>query len=327
MERMRVRLFTLTAMGILMTLPAQADSDSWVGRNARVCVPVADLRHEPSKAAANRDYDPSEESQLLYGDAVGPQEEKGEWVRVSASQQLEWSHTDRWEGYPGWMERSSLVLEPADWNPNLLITAKWATVRSQPDRNASILLKLSVGTRLEAQPEPLQGWWEIRLLDGSTGWVLQEEALLRDDFDSLRDDPKRYRARVVETARLFLGDPYYWGGRSAYDPALSGPPNTGVDCSGLVGLAYQANESAIPRDAHEQWMNSRKIQREELQPGDLVFLSAPNKPEQITHVMLYIGEGKVIEGAGTGGTVREADLQSRIQENQQRSVAYGRYLP
>ena len=325
MESMRQRFFVLTTAMILFAGPARAESESWVGRNVRVSAPVADLRKEPAPGTAGRDYDPSEESQLLYGDTVQVAEEKDGWVRLFAAEQLEWNHRNRWEGYPGWMERSALALEPNEWDPNFVVTAKGASVRANPEPAAAALLKLSIGTRLQALPRdpdrndlgPIQGWWKVRLLDDSTGWIAQEEGILLETLDDLRDDPAGYRNRIIQTARIFLGDPYYWGGRS----------NTGVDCSGLVGLVYQANNSIIPRDAHEQWMNSRKIEREQLQPGDLVFLGDPNKPEQISHVMLYAGDGRVIEGAGTGGTVREIALEERLKENPQRRVAYGRYLP
>ncbi len=335
MESMRQRLLALITLVILLAGPAWAEPESWVGRNIRVSAPVADVRKEPAPASVGRDYDPLEETQLLYGDTVQVAEEKGDWVRLFAAEQLEWNHHNRWEGYPGWTERSALALEPEEWNPNFVVTAKWAFVRANPEPAAPALLKLSIGTRLQALPRdpsrndlgPIQGWWKIRLLDGSAGWIAQKEGLLLETLDDLRDDSAGYRKRIVETARIFLGDPYYWGGRSADDPESKGPPNTGVDCSGLVGLVYQANNSIIPRDAHEQWMNSRKIERDQLQPGDLVFLGDPNKPEQISHVMLYVGDGRVIEGAGTGGTVREIALEERLKENPQRRVAYGRYLP
>ena len=124
------------------------------------------------------------------------------------------------------------------------------------------------------------------------------------------------REGIAQTARLFLGDPYYWGGRSAFK----------VDCSGLVGLTFQAHDITIPRDAHEQWMKARPISREQLAPGDLVFLSDAKDSQKITHVMLYVGNGRIIEGPGTGEKVREINLDQRLRAAQGRRVAFGSYL-
>jgi len=219
---------------------------------ARVCVPVADLRKEPSEPGPSRDHDPLEESQLLQGDPVRVLEERDGWARVEAVEQQEWTHHQRWEGYPGWIRLSDL--EP--------------TPQSVPGTD---LHKSVPGTDLP-------------------------------------------RVAIVQTARGFIGTPYYWGGRSLYDPVAKPPPHRGVDCSGLTGLAYQMNGVTIPRDAHEQWMKAREIRRDQLEPADLVFLSDPKDPKKITHVMLYAGDGQVIEGPGTGEKVREAALEARIKE-------------
>lgn len=235
---------------------------------ARVAAPVADLRKEPVPPDPSAGHDPLEESQLLYGDPVTVLEIQGEWARVAAPDQQEWTHNRRWEGYPGWMRVSDL--EPVDTPPREDLESKFGTRYAVP------------GTGL--------------------------------------------RERIVQTARAMLGVPYYWGGRSLPDPAASVPPHRGVDCSGLTGLAYQSAGVRIPRDAHEQWMKARPIARENLQPGDLVFLADPENGLKITHVMLYAGDGKIIEGPGTGAAVREMPLEERLQETAGRRVHYGSYF-
>lgn len=120
----------------------------------------------------------------------------------------------------------------------------------------------------------------------------------------------------MDTARLFWGIPYHWGGRSIDK----------VDCSGLVGLVYQANGLQIPRDAHEIWMKARVIARSELSAGDLIFLFDSKNRKRVSHVMLYDGAHGVIEGPGTGQLVREMELEDRLKEAQGRRVAFGTYL-
>ena len=298
-------------------------------RRMRVAVPVADLRREPVPPSPTLEQDPLEESQLLYGEAVEVQEEKAGWARVNALEQMEWTHHKRWEGYPGWMELTNLSPEPEGWTPNLVVTGKLGIVLEKPEPNAPVRFTLSLGTRLVGMLEGTA--WKLRLLDGSAGWISADQVTPLKELAQTRADPERWRARLVQTARLFLGDPYYWGGRSAYNPSAASIPHTAVDCSGLVGLVYQANGMNLPRDAHEQWMQCWPIEPEQLLPGDLIFLHDLNHPEKITHVMLYVPaskeEGGIIEGPGTGKSVREFSLAERLKEAKGRRISFGTYLP
>ena len=110
---------------------------------------------------------------------------------------------------------------------------------------------------------------------------------------------------------------------------------TGVDCSGLVNLAYRSAGVEIPRDAHEQFLRAKRVTT--LEPADLVFLSERADPARIVHVMLYAGEGEVIEGPGTGLTVRRIALAQRLGRPidqlspgaviDGQTVFFGSYLP
>jgi len=297
---------------------------------ARVAVRVADLRRSPSDPWPMLDRDPAEESQLLYGEPVRVLEEKSvgsppvEWARVEAPEQPEWSHHKRWEGYPGWVLKEKLARADKGWAPTLLVTLKVGRVRTEPKADSEVRITLSLGSRLKGLAGDKR-WRQVRLLDGSKGWIAQEE---------VSELPVRFpnypvlRENLVRTARFFLGDPYYWGGRSAHLPDASGPPHTAVDCSGLTGLVYLASGVAIPRDAQEQKMRAHPVKRDQLKAGDLVFLLLDeNEPDKATHVMLYTGQGTVIEGPGTGQAVREIPLEERLKGIPYRRVAYGSYLP
>ena len=297
-------------------------------RAAQVAVPVADLRKEPSEPGTSRDHDPLEESQLLYGEPVRVFEETDDWARVEAPEQQEWSHHQKWEGYPGWVRKTSLSFPPPESQPlafDLIVTAKLAQVYTEPAPGGREKLLLSIGSRLmDASAGGKKGWRRVRLLDKSYGWVAESQ------IASLPVRSSNYpvlRSEILRTARSFLGDPYYWGGRSAYSPGATAPPHRGVDCSGLTELAYQGNGITIPRDAHEQWMKAQEIRRDQLKTADLVFLSDPKDPRRITHVMLYAGDGRVVEGPGTGEKVREIPLEDRLKETGGRKVFYGTYLP
>ena len=95
--------------------------------------------------------------------------------------------------------------------------------------------------------------------------------------------------RVVEVAMDQLGTPYGWGG--------NGPHR--FDCSGLTSFAWRTEGVELPRTSRQQHASTTRIARAELIPGDLVFYHSP-----VSHVAIYIGDGKVIDAPSSGGVVR-----------------------
>jgi cell wall-associated NlpC family hydrolase len=103
---------------------------------------------------------------------------------------------------------------------------------------------------------------------------------------------------LVVTAMGFLGVPYRRGGNSA---------DTGFDCSGFVKAMYeQAVGLALPRRANEQAAATAKIDRRELQPGDLVFFNTMRRT--FSHVGIYVGDNKFIHSPKPGAQVRVEDM-------------------
>lgn len=105
------------------------------------------------------------------------------------------------------------------------------------------------------------------------------------------------RAEIVKTARSFLGVPYLWGGDS---------PETGFDCSGLTAATYHLNGLDLPRASRDQFRVGTAVDREALSPGDLVFFA--DTREEITHVGIYVGNGRFIHAPGQGKNIREDSL-------------------
>ncbi len=287
---------------VVALLPACASARSL----GVVNVPVTDVRAQPQTMAQPEAHDPLEETQLIYGEPVRILKADHGWVAVEALEQPEFTHRHRWQGYPGWVDASALrPLDPL-LAPTIVVTEKWASAWDDPFAMAPSPWRFPIGTRLRAS-NVNDMLWRVELLDGGFVWIPRAHARSLAELTGLPVEEKR--RLVVRNAELFLGDGYYWGGRSPRDSRPTSQA-TGVDCSGLVNLAYRAAGIDVPRDAHEQYLRARKVGA--LRPGDLVFLSERGHPSHIVHVMLYAGEDQLLEAPNTGLTVRRVTVQDRL---------------
>ncbi|MBE1497393.1 cell wall-associated NlpC family hydrolase [Amycolatopsis lexingtonensis] len=101
---------------------------------------------------------------------------------------------------------------------------------------------------------------------------------------------------AVDAALSKLGSPYGWGD--------TGPSS--FDCSGLMLWAYGKAGIKLPRSSREQSTFGAAVPRDQLQPGDLVFYYSP-----VSHVGMYIGDGKMVHAPDTGDVVKISPLQSQ----------------
>ncbi|MGW7439091.1 NlpC/P60 family protein [Streptomyces sp. NPDC054849] len=102
-------------------------------------------------------------------------------------------------------------------------------------------------------------------------------------------------ARAVAFAYGAIGKPYVWG--------ATGPGS--FDCSGLTQAAWRSAGVSLPRTTYTQINAGRRVSRDQLAPGDLVFFYSG-----VTHVGLYIGNGQMIHAPRPGSTVRLAPIDS-----------------
>ncbi|GGW83913.1 hypothetical protein GCM10010297_00490 [Streptomyces malachitofuscus] len=100
-------------------------------------------------------------------------------------------------------------------------------------------------------------------------------------------------AEAVAYAYRKLGSPYVWG--------ATGPD--AFDCSGLVQAAYRSAGVSLPRTTYAQIDAGRRVGRAELLPGDLVFFYSG-----ISHVGIYVGDGRMIHAPNPSAPVRVAPI-------------------
>ncbi|MCY7354797.1 MAG: C40 family peptidase [Lysobacter sp.] len=113
-------------------------------------------------------------------------------------------------------------------------------------------------------------------------------------------DPAAANAVLMRAIGL-VGTPYRYGGNT---------PEGGFDCSGLVNYVYRDMlDLKLPRSSRElaDWQGPR-IVPEHLASGDLVFFGSSGN---VSHVGIYVGEGRFVHAPSTGGTVRLDHLDSR----------------
>ncbi len=103
--------------------------------------------------------------------------------------------------------------------------------------------------------------------------------------------PSEAAAQAIKFALGEQGKPYVWGATG---------PNS-YDCSGLMLRAYESAGVILPRVSRDQYHAGALLPVRTAQPGDLLFLATdPSNPDTIHHVMMYLGDGKVVEAQQTG---------------------------
>lgn len=114
----------------------------------------------------------------------------------------------------------------------------------------------------------------------------------------LTDRVEAGASELVANAMGLLGVPYKRGGTSEA---------TGFDCSGFVRKIYEQTAGLLlPRSASQQAAATEKIDRTDLQPGDLVFFNTMRRA--FSHVGIYVGDGKFIHAPKPGAEVRVEDM-------------------
>jgi cell wall-associated NlpC family hydrolase len=121
---------------------------------------------------------------------------------------------------------------------------------------------------------------------------LREIALRYGDGPTFEGDPDAIRLSSL----LFYGTPYRFGGKSSH----------ALDCSAFVQKVFRANGIELPRDSRAQAKYGYKVSLSELKPGDLLFFKTYK--QDVSHVGIHIGDGKMVHAATRGGRVMVSSI-------------------
>src|SRR3954463_9968421 len=162
---------------------------------------------------------------------------------------------------------------------DVLCSVEIAAVRAEPRDDAERVTELLRGEPVAVEGRR-EGWARIKTAYDYFGWVHEEEIV------GVEGD-------AIEQARRYLGTPYLWGGMT----------ERGIDCSGLVHMAYRWLGRLVPRDADQQEDAAAGV--EELGPGDRVTYGEP-----VDHIAFWLGDGRILHSTGREngiGVVEEAE--------------------
>ena len=104
------------------------------------------------------------------------------------------------------------------------------------------------------------------------------------------------RNLFIRVAKTFLGAPYRLGGSTL----------KGIDCSAFVKKIYEIFNTPLPRTAREQSQIGKKVDKEALEEGDLVFFKT--RRSNNGHVGIYIGNNEFIHASRFNKEVKVDNL-------------------
>lgn len=195
------------------------------------------------------------------------------------------------------------------------VKAKKTELRSEDNKKSKVLSNLQ-----EKAEYPItdirkdKKWIKVERTSTMSGWVKTKDVTVKihkeylytpEEYDDMLEQEwaanaitytleetsskRRRSSRVLKYATQFLGNRYVWGGTSL---------TSGADCSGFTMSLFKNFGYSLSRTAAEQAHNGKAVKSNKLKPGDLVFYHTDRKNKnRISHVAIYIGDGKILHSA------------------------------
>lgn len=206
------------------------------------------------------------------------------------------------------------------------ITTRYAKVKSAnvsvrrgPSTNSAKVTTVNAGTAVTVLDRS-SGWYKLRFPKGTVGWVRGDllspistrsvaQARLASSrsrrTNTAKPSPKMMASLpaaaggLLNTAYSMLGVRYRYGSMS----------RSATDCSGFTTQVFKAHGIKLPRTSREQSKHGASVAKSQLKQGDLVFFRTRGG-SRVSHVGIYIGDGKFIHASSSGGSVRTDTLNS-----------------
>ena len=194
--------------------------------------------------------------------------------------------------YLGWTNESSVQLmdnsEINNWRKSDRLIYVGAAGNIYQDEKLTIVASDLVAGSIVVAKSSNQSVSKVELPDGRSGFVSNQNWI---NFNQWVDNVLLKGEVMIADGMKFMGSPYLWGGTSS----------KGMDCSGFVKTVAFLNGAITERDASQQIKHGKEIDISagygNLIKGDLLFFGS-KQPYRVTHVAMYIGDGKLIHSSG-----------------------------
>ena len=248
---------------------------------------------------------------------IETQNTKG-WIRKEKLKKEE-PKTEQVETKPE--EVAQETIQQQETNPTVIktlyVNSTSINLRKEANTSSEIIANLPVNTAVEVLAEN-NGWSQVKV-SGKEGYILstllsaQKQETSRATTTPRTEEPKRETAKeeapvpagkgstAVETAKKYIGSKYVYGGSSP----------SGFDCSGFTSYIYKQHGITLNRTAAGQYSNGVAVDRNNLQPGDLVMFGKSG----INHVGIYVGGGNIVHAANPSRGVTTDTINSGYYNN------------
>jgi len=219
--------------------------------------PLVPIRREPSERAEMV-------SEALLGEQVEILETTDKWLKIRIL-------SDKYEGFA---DRKMIYL-PSE--------AALEQMRTLP----LVRIKVPVGTVLRSDGQRLRVPFGAAFHVLSSGEMQVADEMYSCNARQICASAPKTSAEAIRVARMFLGAPYRWGGKTVF----------GIDCSGLVQIVFSHTGILLPRDASQQVCCGVAVPAlASARAGDVAFFS--NETDNITHTGILLSNRKIIHSSG-----------------------------
>ncbi len=251
-------------------------------------------RHSVANLRSKKGHSQELATQVLLGTPLLVLKQEEEWYFVQCP-----------DGYLAWIHGGELALKIAaemeEWKQadRVIFVNDYGRSYQDQEMNHPIgdLVKGDILQRLASDGDKTQ----VIYPDGREAYI--SSAYLQP-FDEYLEENMLAFTNSLAIAQQQKGKPYLWGGTSP----------KAMDCSGFTKTIYWQQGLIIPRDASQQVQAGVEVVYDEnlggLQEGDLLFFGRfrEDGSEKITHVGMYIGNGRFIHSGSDNGANREESL-------------------